>query len=156
MVMYCATPRLWCLLVIFTASLAPLPTNGGETPNLVNTGPDKVAIKGHDPVAYFTEGRPMQGSPEFTHSWNDAVWHFVSAEQRDLFAADPERYAPQFGGHCAMALTRGEIRTIDPTAWAIVDGRLYLSYTKRGINKFQQDTQNVGKAERNWAELQTQ
>jgi hypothetical protein len=143
--------------VIFIAGFAPLHADAGEPANLVKSGPAKVAIKGYDPVAYFTEGRPMHGAPEFSHSWNDAQWLFVSSEQRDMFAADPERYAPKFGGHCSMALTRGEIRTINPAAWAIVDGRLYLSSTVSGINTFRQDNQkNIEKAEQNWAKLQTQ
>ena len=58
-----------------------------------------VAIRGYDPVAYHTEGRALKGKKEFSHDWNDAIWRFASAENRDLFAADPERYAPQYGGY---------------------------------------------------------
>ncbi len=93
--------------------------------------PNGVAIRGYDPVAYFTESRPVQGNAQFTHSWNGATWRFASAANRDAFAADPQRYAPQYGGFCAFAMAQGpgERVEVDPTAWRIVDGRLYLNYS---------------------------
>ena len=89
-----------------------------------------VAIGGYDPVAYFTDGKPVKGSKEFTFEWMDATWRFASAEHRDLFRADPEKYAPQYGGYCAYAVSQGSTAGIDPAAWTIVDGKLYLNYDK--------------------------
>ena len=94
-----------------------------------NVDSDKVAIHGYDTVAYFTEGEPTKGSTEFEHSWQDARWQFASATNRDLFTANPDRYAPQYGGYCALGLSAGEYADIDPNAWTIVDGKLYLNKT---------------------------
>jgi len=88
-----------------------------------------TAIDGTDPVAYFTEGRPVEGDSSIAHEWNGATWHFASEENRALFAADPERYAPQYGGYCAWAVSQGYTASTDPEAWKIVDGRLYLNYS---------------------------
>jgi len=85
------------------------------------------AIRGTDPVAYFTEGRPVDGARRITHDWNGATWHFASEENRALFAADPERYAPAFGGYCAWAAARGYIAATRPEAWSVYEGRLYLN-----------------------------
>jgi hypothetical protein len=87
-----------------------------------------VAIDGYDPVAYFVEGAPREGSKSFTHGWNGATWRFASAENRDRFAAAPEKFAPQYGGYCAWAVGHGYTAGIDPEAWTIRDGRLYLNY----------------------------
>ena len=85
------------------------------------------AIDGYDPVAYFTDGKAVKGQSRFTHEWMGATWLFASAEHRDLLAADPERYAPQYGGYCAYAVSQGATADIDPSAWKIVDGKLYLN-----------------------------
>ena len=87
-----------------------------------------VATDGYDPVAYFTMGRPVQGRSEFSLDWNGASWRFANSEHREMFRANPERYAPQYGGYCAFAVAHGQTAGIDPNAWAIVDGKLYLNY----------------------------
>ncbi|GAB5413750.1 MAG: YHS domain-containing (seleno)protein [Congregibacter sp.] len=89
-----------------------------------------VAIESTDPVAYFTEGKAVKGRKDFEHVWKDAKWRFSSAANRDLFAADPERYAPQYGGYCAYAVSQGYTAGIDPEAWSIVGDRLFLNYSK--------------------------
>ncbi|TDB05045.1 YHS domain-containing (seleno)protein [Halomonas marinisediminis] len=91
---------------------------------------DGLAIGGTDPVAYFTEGRPVAGSPEHQLEWHEATWQFASAEHRDRFQADPEAYAPQYGGWCAWAAARGEAASTVPEAWKIVDDKLYLNYSR--------------------------
>lgn len=91
---------------------------------------DGLAIGGTDPVAYFTQGQPVQGSPDYQLEWRDATWQFVSAEHRDRFRADPEAYAPQYGGWCAWAAARGEAAATIPEAWKIVDGKLYLNFNR--------------------------
>jgi hypothetical protein len=126
----------------------------GET-LLVNAGSDRVAIKGYDAVAYFTAGRPVRGSPEYQHAWHDARWLFASAEHRDLFAADPDRYSPQYGGFCAMGMSYGVTVEVDPEAWAIVDGKLYLNYDTATRDELMQDPgTSIAKADTNWAKLQ--
>ncbi len=98
-----------------------------------------IAIKGYDPVAYHTERRPVKGSEAFEYEWNGATWRFASAEHRDLFAAEPERYAPAYGGYCAYGVAQGYKPKIDPEAWTIVDDRLYLNLSKQIQNKWEQD-----------------
>lgn len=87
-----------------------------------------LAAGGYDVVAYFTDGRAVRGSPAHTHRWNGATWRFASAAAREAFAANPERYAPAYGGHCAWAAARGYRAAGDPLHWRIVDGRLFLNY----------------------------
>ena len=91
---------------------------------------DGVAINGYDPVAYFTEGKPLEGSPEHTSNWDGAVLRFASAEHKTLFDSDPVKYAPKYGGYCAYAVSKGYIATTDPAAWSIHEDRLYLNYSK--------------------------
>ncbi|MET0528080.1 MAG: YHS domain-containing (seleno)protein [Microvirga sp.] len=111
-----------------------------------------LAIKGYDPVAYFVMGRPMRGLPEIQHEWDEQRYYFVSAEHRELFKADPIRYAPQFGNFCAMALAMGELDEANPENWLISDGRLYIfgKPAPMGPELFQQDlAANVAKANQN-------
>ena len=120
----------------------------------VNTTWTGVAIKGHDPVAYFTDGKPVKGSSDHTHSWNDATWRFASADHRDRFAADPERYAPQYGGYCAWAVSQNDTAGIDPAAWKIVDDKLYLNYSAKIQARWAKDIPgNIAKADANWPGL---
>ncbi len=113
-----------------------------------------VAIDGFDPVAYFTDGRPVEGSKAYTFEWRGATWRFASAAHRDLFAAAPEKYAPQYGGYCAWAVSNGYTADTDPEAWSIVDGRLYLNYSLEVRAKWEQDARgNIAKADRNWPKL---
>lgn len=88
--------------------------------------PLRVVLKGHDPVAYFTEGRPVKGVAEFKYDWDGARYLFANAANREKFAANPDRYAPRFGGYCTGSMSRGVRNEADPEAWIISDGRLYL------------------------------
>ena len=145
------------LSAFFLAVMLVIPAVAGNPGVMINKGPDDVAILGYDTVAYFTEGRPVKGNSEFAFSWQDAKWHFSSAKHRDLFAANPEQYAPQFGGHCAMALTRGVVKVIDPEAWIVSEGKLYLSFSKKGLGMFRQDVAgHIKESENNWAKFQKQ
>lgn len=89
-----------------------------------------VAVDGSDVVAYFTQGAPVAGDPAITHSWNGATWRFATEENRAAFAANPDAYAPQYGGYCAYAVSEGYTAATDPNAWTIVDGKLYLNYSR--------------------------
>jgi len=120
----------------------------------VNKDGKGVAIKGYDPVAYFTEGKPVAGTLEFTHRWMDATWRFASAANRDKFAADPAQFAPQFGGYCAWAVSNNYTAPIDPQAWKIVDGKLYLNYNKSVQEQWSRDLhERIRAGEQNWPGL---
>ncbi|MDQ6433981.1 YHS domain-containing (seleno)protein [Mesorhizobium sp. LHD-90] len=120
----------------------------------VSTDRENVAIGGYDTVAYFTDGKPTQGSSDHEFVWNGARWWFASGAHRDMFASQPESYAPRFGGYCVMAMIDGARFRPDPEAWAIVDGRLYLSGDREGIIAFQQDTSgNIRQADERWEAL---
>ena len=95
------------------------------------------AIDGYDPVAYFRYGRAVTGDPRHTHAWNGAIWRFASEENRAAFAAEPERYAPAFGGYCAFAVANGYTAKSDPAVFAIVDGRLYLNFDRATQEKWE-------------------
>ena len=141
----------WIILV-FAAVLAP----GCETAPIrrVNTDELGVAIHGFDSVAYFTDGRPVPGDPAYRHLWEGAVWWFASADHRDAFARDPERYAPRYGGYCAYAVALGGTADIDPTAWAIVDDRLYLNLSPGIARRWETDRDEyIESADRNWPDL---
>ncbi len=89
-----------------------------------------IAVDGSDVVAYFTDGKPVAGAEGITHEWNGATWRFATEANRDAFAANPEAYAPQYGGYCAYAVSEGYTAPTDPKAWTIVDGKLYLNYSR--------------------------
>ena len=109
------------------------------------------AIRGYDPVAYFEQKAPVKGSREFTHQWNGATWRFASAANRDRFAAAPEKYAPQYGGYCAYGVAQGYAPEIDPAAWAVVDGRLYLNFSRDVQGRWSKDIPGyIRKANANW------
>lgn len=93
-----------------------------------------TAIRGYDPVAYFTDGRPVPGSDRFVHEWMGARWKFASQAHLDLFRTDPAKYAPQYGGYCAYGVAEGHMVKIEPDQWAVIDGKLYLNYDK-GVSK---------------------
>ncbi|MEM6614785.1 MAG: YHS domain-containing (seleno)protein [Cyanobacteria bacterium P01_C01_bin.72] len=110
-----------------------------------------LAIRGTDPVAYFTQSKPVAGKAEFSHNWNGITWQFSTQENRDLFAANPEQYAPQYGGFCAWAVSQGYTAAIDPQAWKIVDGKLYLNYNQGIQRRWEKDISgNIKKANANW------
>ena len=110
------------------------------------------AIRGADPVAYFTESQAVKGNAEFEHKWNGATWRFSSQENLDLFAANPEQYAPQYGGYCAKAVSEGNLASIDPESWKIVDEKLYLNYSPAVQQQWSQDIPgNIALGDGNWS-----
>jgi hypothetical protein len=113
-----------------------------------------LAIKGYDPVAYFTLQRATPGDARLTWEWDEHVWQFSTAGHRDLFKADPVKYAPQFSNFCAVALARGEVKEANPEYWLISDGRLYLFGKPFGPDLFRQQLgENIERANRNRALL---
>ena len=109
------------------------------------------AIRGYDAVAYFTQGQAVKGLEKFTYPWRGATWRFASAENRDHFAASPENYAPRYGGYCAYAVAQGSTASIDPAAWSIAEGKLYLNYSLGVRERWKEDAPgNIRKADANW------
>ena len=96
----------------------------------MNANGNDLAIQGYDPVAYFTTEKPTKGSSDFTATYKNAIYHFSNEQNRDLFRASPAKYTPQFGGFCAFGVTKGRKFDTDPTAWRVVDGKLYLNLNK--------------------------
>lgn len=143
-------------LLVFAAALAALvPALAVAAPNVNKSFFGGVALGGYDAVAYFTEGRPIEGRAEISHEWNGATWRFASEERRERFRADPEKYAPQYGGFCAYAVSKGYTADIDPEAWKIVDGKLYLNYDLEVQKLWEQDVPgNIRKADENWPRIE--
>ncbi len=112
---------------------------------------DTVAIKGYDAVAYFKDGKALKGNESFTFQWHDMTWYFLTKENRDLFAASPKKYAPQYDGYCAWAMTEARKAQTDPEVWKIVNGKLYLNCSKTAYEKWSRDIPgNIKKADANW------
>ena len=110
-----------------------------------------VAAGGYDPVAYFSSGKPVEGRSDLTFEWKGATWRFASADNLEAFKAKPQAYAPQFGGHCAWAVSQGYKAKGDPRHWRIVDGKLYLNYDARIHATWQGDIPgHISKADQNW------
>lgn len=140
-------------LLLFTAAALPLFASAAVAP-INSTFLGSLAVDGYDTVAYFTEGKAVPGNKEFTYAWQGANWRFASAANRDLFAAAPEKYAPQYGGYCAWAVSQGYTADADPLAWKIVDGKLYLNYDKKVQAQWEQDIPGlIEKANGNWPKL---
>lgn len=134
------------ILLFALALILTLPALAGQ--------PYTVALQGHDPVAYFSEGRPVPGELRFTQRWNGANWLFASAENRDRFAADPESFAPRYDGYCAYAASQGYVAPGDPGTWAIVDGKLYLNFSPEAKKLWEQDIPgHIAQADENWPGL---
>ena len=121
---------------IFAFVISLLLLGGGPKPP-VNTQHDNLALRGYDAVAYFTDGKAIPGVAAFETVWNGAHWRFASAAHRDEFVKNPSKYAPQFGGYCAWAVGHNYTADGDPEAWKIVEGRLYVNYSKRVQKKWE-------------------
>jgi YHS domain-containing protein len=115
---------------------------------------DNLAIKGYDTVAYFKDGKALKGNESFTSQWHSMTWYFSTKQNRDLFAASPEKYAPQYDGYCAWAMTESRKAITDPEVWKIVDGKLYLQCSTAAYEKWSKDIPgNIKKADENWLKL---
>lgn len=113
-----------------------------------------VAIKGYDTVAYFESGKALKGNESFTFQWHNMTWYFLTKENRDLFATSPEKYAPQYDGYCAWAMTEARKANTDPEVWKIVNGKLYLNCSRTAYEKWSRDIPgNIKKADTNWVKF---
>jgi YHS domain-containing protein len=119
---------LTALTTLFTAQTTAQ-TGEKADKTLSTEKTEKLAISGYDAVAYFTDSKAVQGKPEYTHVWMGSTWRFASAEHREMFKANPDNYAPQYGGHCAYGVCKkNALFAADPTVWKIVRGKLYFNY----------------------------
>lgn len=113
-----------------------------------------LAIRGYDPVAYFNQNKPVEGERRFSTEWRGATWRFASAENLAAFQASPSRYAPQYGGYCAWAVSQGYTASIDPNAWRIVNDKLYLNYSRSVAQTWAKDIPgNIAKGDANWPKV---
>jgi YHS domain-containing protein len=122
-----------------------------SSPLLAQSPP--VSLKGHDPVSYFIEGRPVKGSARINYDFDEARYHFASAKNRERFASSPDRYTPQYSGLCATGLAHGVKAEADPTVWKIVDGRLYVFYSAQAREEFEKDSSLLAKSQQNWRSI---
>lgn len=142
------------LVFMLIATVAVAVRSASAAVDPINKNIFGTALKGYDPVAYFKEGRPVKGKDEFRHDWMGAKWYFATAANRDEFVRNPEKYAPQFGGYCAWAVAHGYTASIDPEAWRIVDGKLYLNYSKDVQKKWEADIPGfIKQGNENWPKL---
>jgi YHS domain-containing protein len=127
----------------------------GAAQSAVNPlGTDCVATMGYDPVPYFAECGPRQGKPEFAAEHKGVKWHFASAENKARFEADPDKYTPAYGGYCAYGVSQGYLVKIEPDAWAIRDGKLYLNYDKSVQTQWAaKPAEYIAEADRQWPAL---
>ncbi len=115
---------------------------------------DGAAIRGYDPVAYFTERMPVKGSEQVTTEYKGSTFRFASAANREAFVADPDKYAPQYGGFCAFGMAKGYKASTEPAAFTVVGDKLYLNYNEDVRTRWQKDIPGyVNKADRNWPEV---
>ena len=116
---------------------------------------NNVAVQGYDPVAYFTDGEPTKGTKDYKTTYMGAEFHFASQENLDTFTANPEAYAPQYGGYCAWAIADGKYAKGSAKHWAIVDGKLYLNYNRSIQKKWNKDTAGfIERGDAQWSTLQ--
>ena len=141
-----ASVALLLAAVFFAAS----PAQAAKDPVYTGFFSD-LAVSGYDPVAYFTDAKPVEGSSEFETSHQGATWRFLSQANLDAFVADPEAYAPQYGGYCAWAVSQGDTASTDPENWSIVDGKLYLNFDDSVQATWETDVPGfIEKADNNW------
>jgi YHS domain-containing protein len=115
---------------------------------------DGIAIGGYDPVSYHTTRKASKGDSQYAYQWNSGSWHFSSQSNMELFAANPEKYAPRYGGFCAYAASKGALAPTDPQAWTVKDNRLYLNYSTAVRSKWREDIDdNIALANKNWPDL---
>jgi YHS domain-containing protein len=121
---------------------------------LVNLNDKGVIIEGYDPVAYFTEGKPVKGSEQFAYKYHGGTFWFISADHAGMFKKEPEKYLPQYGAFCGYAVSIGKLRPVDPTIYQIESGRLILQHTQEAYDLFNKDLKSsVVKADKNWPGL---
>jgi YHS domain-containing protein len=125
--------------VVAVLLILALPAAGADVPQLPNVDENGVILDGHDPVAFFTEGRPVKGSAGLRSTYRGAIYQFASQRNRETFDADPAKYEPQFGGWCAYAVSQGRTAPIQVETWSIVEGRLVLQHNAKAVRLWEAD-----------------
>ncbi|MEP0069073.1 YHS domain-containing (seleno)protein [Pyruvatibacter sp.] len=141
------------VLMLIAAAVLAAPAHAAKDP--VYTGLfSNVAVSGYDPVAYFREGKPVEGSSAFETEHDGYTYRFANQTNLDDFIADPEAFAPQYGGYCAWAVSQGSTASADPNNWTIVDGKLYLNYNDDVQSRWEADIPGfIEKADSNWPKV---
>lgn len=137
--MYAAT--LFMAFIVTSCGL--IPTQASSSIDAVNVDETTLAIKGYDPVAYFTVNTPTKGNSQFTANYEGATYWFSTAEHQKMFKREPSKYAPQYGGYCAYGVSKGYKYDTDPEAFAVVDGKLYLNLNKKVQNIWSNDKEEL-------------
>ena len=120
----------------------------------INTNAEGVALKGYDAVAYFTQNQAVMGKSEIQDEWMGVRWYFANEEHKQAFIKNPEKYAPQYGGYCAFAVSQGSKADIDPDAWTVIDGKLYLNVNQAVRTRWLQNSAvYIQKADENWSRM---
>ncbi len=131
--------------------LALLSAKAWAADPVFHTGSERLAIRGYDTVAYFTQKEPVQGHQRYQTQWQGATWRFASQKNLDLFKSSPQRYAPQYGGYCAYAVSKNYTASTQPEAWSIVDGKLYLNFSLGVRDLWSQNTAgHIASANNHW------
>lgn len=138
--------KLVLVLALFFAAMlsavAAEPINTLDRSGFLGYKPSGIAIRGFDTVAYFTEGKAVEGKTSISTEWKGAIWQFSKQEHLDLFTANPEKYAPQYGGYCAYGVAVNNLVKIEGDLWDIVDGKLYLNFNRSFQKKWRARTQH--------------
>ena len=141
------------LIVSIFGAFAAL-AHAGEVVNINKNG---LALQGYDPVGYFTDGKPVKGSPEFTATYKGATYQFASAQHRDTFNQSPQKYEPQFGGFCGYAASINKLAPIEVEYFQVLHDRLVLQHNEKAWKLWHQDVEgNLKKADANWPTLSQQ
>ncbi len=154
----CMAPAVYAffgvLLLAFSAmALAAAPINTLKK-GFISDKPTGIAINGYDTVAYFTDDKPVKGSDAHTFSWNGATWKFATQANLERFKAEPNQYAPQYGGYCAYGVAQGNLVSVEPEQFSIIDGKLYLNYDADIQKKWKKDPLGFNKvADAKFADL---
>jgi YHS domain-containing protein len=140
------------LLIVLLSGFPSFAVGAPSSPVAAVNTADGVALKGYDPVAYFTTGQPTPGVEQHTYLWKGTTYRFASSENLERFKSDPEKYLPQYGGYCAYAMSINRIADIDPDRWAVIEGKLYLNnnffaHSLWSVNK----SGNITSADKHWA-----
>lgn len=144
--------RVMPMTISGLVSLLALVTVAFASP--VNVDSNGIAIQGHDPVSYFTDGKPVKGSSDYSAEHNGAIYHFASMEHQEIFKANPDKYAPQYGGYCAYGLSYGSKAPVEVDKFSVVDGKLYLNFNGNIQSRWEKDISgHVSKANANWKKI---
>ena len=155
------TKLIAAIAVLFFSTMVMAQTNQPNDPSILPTikyfENKDGAIRGYDPVAYFTEGKAVKGDPQFTYSWSGSNWYFKDEVNKQAFILSPAKYAPQYGGYCAYGTSENHLSPTDPNAFTVVDNKLYLNYSNKVKELWQKDiNKRIEKANVYWPVLLAQ